>query len=127
MASVDALVIGRKTFETVLRLAAWPYGDKRVVVLSTRPVDLSAARGGVVEQMSGAPAEIVSKLGARLPNASMWTEGSRFKGSCGQVSFNVSLSPECLCSLEKEFLSSALYRATCGAVTLRRSILRAAW
>ena len=64
MASVDALVIGRKTFETVLRLAAWPYGDKRVVVLSSRPVDLSAARGGVVEQMSGAPAEIVSKLGA---------------------------------------------------------------
>jgi hypothetical protein len=64
MASVDALVIGRKTFETVLRLAVWPYGDKRVVVLSSRPVDLSAARGAVVEQMSGAPAEIVSKLGA---------------------------------------------------------------
>jgi dihydrofolate reductase len=62
MASVDALVIGRKTFETVLRLAAWPYGDKRVVVLS-RPVDLSAACAVVVEQMSGAPAEIVSKLG----------------------------------------------------------------
>src|SRR5260370_9599248 len=64
MASVDALVIGRKTFETVLRLAVWPYGDKRVVVLSSRPVDLSAARGAVVEQMSGAPAAIVSKLGA---------------------------------------------------------------
>jgi dihydrofolate reductase len=64
MASVDALVIGRKTFETVLGLAAWPYGQKRVVVLSGRPVDLSAARGGVVEQMSGAPAEIVAKLAA---------------------------------------------------------------
>ena len=64
MASVDALVIGRKTFETVLRLAAWPYGDKRVVVLSSRPIDLSAARGGVVEQMSGTPAEIVAKLAA---------------------------------------------------------------
>jgi dihydrofolate reductase len=33
MTGVDALVIGRKTFETVLSLAAWPYGDKRVVVL----------------------------------------------------------------------------------------------
>ena len=65
MASVDALVIGRKTFETVLTFAAWPYGDKRVVVLSSRPVDLSAARGGVVEQMAGPPAEIVSKLAAR--------------------------------------------------------------
>jgi len=65
IASVDALVIGRKTFETVLAFAAWPYGDKRVVVLSSRPVDLSAVSGGVVEQMGGAPAEIVAKLAAR--------------------------------------------------------------
>jgi dihydrofolate reductase len=67
MASVDALVIGRKTYETVLSYADWPYGDKRVVVLSSRPLDFSALRGakGVVEQMGGAPAEIVAKLAAR--------------------------------------------------------------
>jgi dihydrofolate reductase len=64
MASVDALVIGRNTFEIVLKLAEWPYGRKRVVVLSSRPVDLSAVRGGIVEQMSGPPAEIVAKLSA---------------------------------------------------------------
>jgi dihydrofolate reductase len=64
IASVDAIVIGRKTFETVLTFEVWPYGDKRVVVLSSRPVDLSAARGGVVEQMGGSPAEIVSQLAA---------------------------------------------------------------
>ena len=65
MASIDALVIGRKTFETVLNYPAWPYGDKRVVVLSSRPIDLSTARGAVVEQMAGPPAEIVSRLAAR--------------------------------------------------------------
>jgi dihydrofolate reductase len=64
MASVDALVIGRNTFDTVLKLDPWPYGKKRVVVLSSRPVDLSAVRGGVVEQMAGTPAEIVLKLAA---------------------------------------------------------------
>jgi dihydrofolate reductase len=64
MASVDAIVIGRKTFETVLAFDPWPYGDKRVVVLSSRPVDFSAVRGGKVEQMAGPPAEIVSQLGA---------------------------------------------------------------
>jgi dihydrofolate reductase len=64
MASVDALVIGRKTFETVLAFDTWPYGDKRVVVLSSRSLDLSVVRGGVVEQMSGPPAEIVSQLAA---------------------------------------------------------------
>src|SRR5437764_11100599 len=60
MASVDALVIGRHTFETVLKLPTWPYGDKRVVVLSSRVLDLSNIDGGNVEQMSGQPAEIVS-------------------------------------------------------------------
>jgi len=64
IASVDAIVMGRNTFEIVLTLGPWPYGDKRVVVLSSRPVDLSAARGAVVEQMSGPPAEIISKLTA---------------------------------------------------------------
>jgi dihydrofolate reductase len=64
MASVEALVIGRRTFEKVLTFGAWPYGDKRVVVLSSRPVDLSAAVGGVVEQMAGEPHEIVSRLAA---------------------------------------------------------------
>jgi dihydrofolate reductase len=64
MASVDVLVIGRKTFETVLAFPVWPYGDKRVVVLSSTPLDFSTVRGGNVEQMSGSPAEIVSKLAA---------------------------------------------------------------
>jgi dihydrofolate reductase len=62
MASVDALVIGRNTFETVLAFPEWPYGKKRVVVLSSRPLDLSAASGAVVEPMAGPPPEIVSKL-----------------------------------------------------------------
>jgi dihydrofolate reductase len=63
-ASVDALVIGRNTYETVLAFPVWPYGNKRVVVLSSRALDLSAARGAVLEQMSGPPAEIVAKLAA---------------------------------------------------------------
>jgi dihydrofolate reductase len=64
IASVDAIVIGRKTFEKVLTFGDWPYGNKRVVVLSSRPIDLSVVRG-VVEQMAGQPAEIVAQLAAR--------------------------------------------------------------
>jgi dihydrofolate reductase len=63
-ASIDAVLIGRKTFEVVLTYPEWPYGQKRVIVLSTRPLDFSAICGGRVEQMSGSPAEIVSKLAA---------------------------------------------------------------
>ena len=61
MATVDALVIGRKTFETVLSLSTWPYGVKPVFVLSTRPL-AAAPRGALVERLSGTPAEIVSQL-----------------------------------------------------------------
>jgi len=64
-ASVDALVIGRGTFETVLAFDAWPYEKKPVVVLSSRALDLSAVRDGIVEQMSGEPPEIVRQLEAR--------------------------------------------------------------
>src|SRR5215471_18783235 len=59
IATVDVLVIGRKTFETVLSLPEWPYGSKRVVVLSNRTLDLSSVQGRPVEQMAGPPAGIV--------------------------------------------------------------------
>jgi dihydrofolate reductase len=64
MASIDTLVIGRKTFETVRTYETWPYDRRRVVVLSSHPLDLSVVRGGVVEQMAGDPREIVSRLAA---------------------------------------------------------------
>lgn len=64
MAGTDALVIGRKTFETVLAFPSWPYSGKRVVVLSSRPVDFSSIPEGAAEQMSGDPAAIVAQLAA---------------------------------------------------------------
>lgn len=64
IATVDALVIGRNTYETVLTFDAWPYGKKPVFVLSTRPL-APAPPGAVVEHMSGDPADIASRLDAR--------------------------------------------------------------
>ncbi len=64
MNTVDALVLGRKTFETALSFPAWPYGVKPVFVLSTRPLD-RVPPGAVVERMWGPPAEIVLQLDAR--------------------------------------------------------------
>ncbi len=66
IATVDTILMGRKTFETVLGFGVWPYGAKPVVVLSTRSLDLSTAtsRGGRVEQMAGTPADILAALSA---------------------------------------------------------------
>jgi dihydrofolate reductase len=49
----------------VLGFAEWPYGQKPVIVLSSRPLDLSAVRDRPVERMDGEPAEIVARLEAR--------------------------------------------------------------
>jgi dihydrofolate reductase len=62
--TIDAHVIGRNTYEVVLRFHEWAYGKKRVVVLSSKPLDFSAVRGGNVEQMAGEPKEIVARLAA---------------------------------------------------------------
>ena len=64
IATVDALVIGRKTFETVLSFDTWPYGEKPVYVLSTRAL-AAAPPGARVERMSGPPAEVAAGLTAR--------------------------------------------------------------
>jgi dihydrofolate reductase len=64
MATVDALVMGRNTYEKVLTLSEWPYGEKPVFVLSTRPL-LTVPDGVVVERLAGTPAEILSRLEAR--------------------------------------------------------------
>jgi dihydrofolate reductase len=63
-ASVDALCIGRRTYEKVLSFGGWAYGPKRVVVLSSRPLDFSSIKGGNVGQMSGPPAVVAFQLAA---------------------------------------------------------------
>ena len=60
MASVDALVIGRRTYEVVLRFPEWAYGKKPVFVLSAKPL-APAPEGAVVERLSGEPAEIAAR------------------------------------------------------------------
>jgi len=64
MASVDAMVIGRKTYETVLAFDTWPYGQKPVFVLSTRPI-APAPDGAVVEHLPGPLTAVPSQLAAR--------------------------------------------------------------
>jgi dihydrofolate reductase len=66
LASVDVVVIGRRTFEVVMKLGHLGlYGKKPMAVLSSRPLDLPPAKGAAVQQMSGEPADIVRQLESR--------------------------------------------------------------
>lgn len=64
MATVDALVIGRNTYETVLAFDEWPYGEKPVYVLSTRSLKPPPPNARM-EQLSGDPHDIVRQLEER--------------------------------------------------------------
>jgi dihydrofolate reductase len=66
LASVDVVVMGRRTFEVVQQLGHLElYGGKPTMVLSGRPLNLSSGNGAKVEKMSGEPAEIVNQLESR--------------------------------------------------------------
>ena len=65
IATVDAIVIGRKTFETVLSFGGWAYGKKPVVVLSSTMSELKVPTGAVCDLMAGTPHEIIARLTGR--------------------------------------------------------------
>ena len=58
---VDALVMGRRTYDTVLGFDAWPYQGKRCVVLTHSP---PAARRRDEEFAGGAPGALLQRLAA---------------------------------------------------------------
>ncbi len=60
MHDVDAVVMGRTTYDTVLGFGAWPFGDRDVVVLTHRPI---ASRYGE-RTASGALAPLFADLAA---------------------------------------------------------------
>lgn len=64
VSSVDALVIGRNTYEVVLGFGGWFYGKTPVFVLSSRDLG-SLPEDGVVERMFGDPTDIYAELESR--------------------------------------------------------------
>lgn len=61
IASIDAVVIGRHTFEKVLSFGKWPY-NLHVAVLSSRTLKIPDRLQQKISHLSGSPAEIVSQL-----------------------------------------------------------------
>ena len=65
MAGVDAIVMGRNSFETVLGFGgAWPYA-KPVVVLTSCDLNIPSELAGHVSTLSGESHAIIAELGSR--------------------------------------------------------------
>lgn len=59
---IDALVIGRRTYDQALSFGRWPYGDKRVVVLSHGYVHVPGALARTVEFSPQSPGAVLQRL-----------------------------------------------------------------
>jgi dihydrofolate reductase len=65
MKDIDAMVMGRNTFELVKNFPSWPYGKTPVIVLTSRDIDIPATIAKTVETMRGSPEQIVARLEER--------------------------------------------------------------
>ena len=62
MESIDVLVMGRKTYEQVLSFGEWPYGRKRVIVLSRNTIEIADQLSQTVSHSSESPQELCDRL-----------------------------------------------------------------
>jgi dihydrofolate reductase len=62
ISTVDALVMGRNSFEKVLSFDVWPYERIPVVVLTSRKLDVPKRLEGKIRIESGDPKELASRL-----------------------------------------------------------------
>lgn len=65
MKTVDALVMGRNTWDVFVEFGVWPYGDTPMIVLTSRPMEIPEMFQGNVETMSGPPRTVAETLAAR--------------------------------------------------------------
>lgn len=66
MDSVDAVVMGRNTYDMVRSFGGeWPYGAKPVIVLSSGHVEIPTSIAATVESSTSAPTELVAQLASR--------------------------------------------------------------
>ena len=74
--SVDAIVMGRNTYDLTSSFGSWPYEEKPVVVLSSRRVDIPEAIAGTVQSMSATPREVARRL-AEQGFGHLYVDGGR--------------------------------------------------
>jgi len=63
--SVDALVMGRNSYELVLSFGSWPYGDKPIVILSSQQLEIPESISNTVSVMSASPSKVVQRFAER--------------------------------------------------------------
>eukprot|EP00931_Biecheleriopsis_adriatica_P056388 TRINITY_DN33415_c0_g1_i1.p1 TRINITY_DN33415_c0_g1~~TRINITY_DN33415_c0_g1_i1.p1 ORF type:complete len:264 (+),score=59.67 TRINITY_DN33415_c0_g1_i1:45-836(+) len=82
LAKEDLVIMGRKTWDVVKELigkgAAWPYGDKPVIVLSNQPGRVKIPKelsGKKIQAMLGEPKQLLETLGVTMRAKEVYVDG----------------------------------------------------
>jgi len=62
MSTVDAIVMGRNTFDQIATFDLWPYKSKKVIVMSHRALTVPDALAGNLSHSSDSPISLVERL-----------------------------------------------------------------
>ena len=62
MASIDTLIMGRKTYEKVLSFGQWAYGETPVIVLSRNLISFPGSLPETVTHSSESPRDLLDRL-----------------------------------------------------------------
>ena len=74
MQSVDAIAMGRKSYEKVRSFSAWPYGDTAVIVLSRNALEIPESLSATVSHSSETPEALCKRL-AEQGNERLYIDG----------------------------------------------------
>jgi dihydrofolate reductase len=79
--TVDGLLMGRKTFEQIRDFRPWPYQNKSIFVLASRPFEIPADLDACVHPVSGPLATCLATL-AGQGYAHLYVDGGTVIRSC---------------------------------------------
>lgn len=82
MQSVDALAMGRRTYEKVRTFGPWAYGETPVIVLSRNPIVFPDEVPDCVTHSSESPRNCIDDCRAKEQRNSTSTAGLRFSVFC---------------------------------------------
>ncbi|HWR73174.1 MAG TPA: dihydrofolate reductase family protein [Nitrospirota bacterium] len=63
--SINVIVMGRYSYEKALTFSEWPYGEKPVIVLSSRTVAIPAVLNKTVSSSSEPPEDLMKRLSSQ--------------------------------------------------------------
>ncbi len=60
--SIDLLIMGRKTFEQVIKFEGWLYKDTKIIVMSARQIEIPGNLMGAVTVTKESPTQLIGRL-----------------------------------------------------------------